>query len=149
AAAPSGSGSAAPTAKPSEPPAPGPRALDAPDPRIDLPLEGFLPAVAVVPVGARRPRPLLIATHGNHGSPDWTCPLFREIAGPDVFVVCPRGETRRDTPPPDVRYQYEHNTSLEREIDAGVDALARRFPEHLDASAPIYAGFSQGAIMGV
>ncbi len=136
--------------EPPPPPAPsGSLALVAPAPTIDLVVPGFLDAVLAVPVGARERRPILVATHGNYDNPAWTCEIFRQVAGERPFVLCPRGLARRDTRPPDVRFEYAANAVLEREIDAAFTALATRFPDHVDAAAPIYAGFSQGAIMGV
>jgi dienelactone hydrolase len=131
----------------------GPRRLAplaAPGPFIELPIEGHPAAVVSVPVGATRPRPVVLATHGNFDRPEWQCQVWRDIAGPDVFVLCPRGLARRDSPgPDDIRFTYENNQALEREIRAGLDALRAAFPEHVDKGPVLYTGFSLGAITGV
>jgi predicted esterase len=44
---------------------------------------------------------------------------------------------------------YTTNQVLEREIDAGLVALRARWGDFIDDGAMLYAGFSQGAIMGV
>jgi predicted esterase len=64
-------------------------------------------------------------------------------------VLCPRGQrTNRRTPPEHAAYYYPDHLALEREVLAAVAALAQRYPEELDASAAVWAGFSQGAIHG-
>jgi predicted esterase len=110
---------------------------------------GFGGAVASLPLGAREKRPVIVATHGNFDHPVWNCQLWRGIVADGAFVLCPRGQARPDTGPPDVRYHYTSNVALEKEIEAGIEALRRLFPEHLDVDERIYGGFSQGAIMGV
>lgn len=117
---------------------------------MELPVEGHGAAVVSLPMGATGPRPVLIATHGNFDRPDWQCDVWRKIAGGDCFILCPRGVARRDSPGPnDIRYAYPTNEALEKEIRAGLAALRARFPEHVDPGPILYAGFSQGAIMGV
>jgi predicted esterase len=132
----------------SAPSAPPP--LDAPAAFVDLPVDGFAPAVAALPIGARGRLPVLLATHGNYDRPEWQCEVWREIIGRRGFVLCPRGVARPDSPgSDDIRFTYTNNQALEREIAAAMAALVRRFPDHVDPSAPIYTGFSLGAIMGV
>ena len=146
AAAPGSSASASP---PGSAPSPPPR-LDAPAPFADLPVDGFAPAVVALPVGARGRLPVLLATHGNYDRPEWQCEVWREIIGRRGFVLCPRGVARPDSPGgDDIRFTYTNNQALEREIAAAMAALIRRYPDHVDPSAPIYTGFSLGAIMGV
>src|SRR5262245_18071218 len=91
---------AAQLAREAEPPAPAPTKVDppalppleAPSAAVDLPLPGFLPAIAMIPVGTTAPRPVVVATHGMGGGPQWVCPLWRDLVGADVFVLCPRGQ---------------------------------------------------------
>ncbi|WP_437590676.1 hypothetical protein [Sorangium sp. So ce1000] len=123
--------------------------LRADGPFVELPVEGFPSAMVSVPIGATARRPVLIASHGNYDRPEWQCQVWRDIAGDGVFVLCPRGVARSDSPSPsDVRFTYESNARLEQEIDAGLAALRARFPEHVDPGAVLYTGFSLGAIMG-
>jgi pimeloyl-ACP methyl ester carboxylesterase len=106
--------------------------------------------VVSLPRGATRRRPVLVATHGNFDRPEWQCMVWRQILGDRVFVLCPRGFARRDSPPgDDARFSYQTNQSLEREVSAGLAALHARFPDQADVDQPLYAGFSLGAIMGV
>jgi predicted esterase len=127
--------------------------LAAPSAAMDLPVRGFLPAIAMIPVGTTAPRPVVVATHGLGGGPQWVCPLWREIAGRDVFVLCPRGQRMPgqpdDTPPNDASYRYPTTDTLDAEIEASLAALSARFPRRVDEKAVLYAGFSQGANMGV
>lgn len=120
-----------------------------------LPVNGFGPAEVSLPTGATGLAPVVIATHGNYDTPEWTCRVWRQITGAKSFVLCPRGIPRKDSPSPsNLVYEYRSNRELEREINAGLAALKERWPEHLRAESletgPMtYAGFSQGAIMGV
>lgn len=103
-----------------------------------------------LPLGATSPRPVVITAHGNYDRPEWQCDVWRGVAGGGVFILCPRGVPRPDSPgPDDTRYTYSNNEALEREIRAGLNALRARFPEHVDKGPILYTGFSLGAIMGV
>lgn len=150
----------APKAEPSPAPAAADSAardslppLEAPSAAIDLPLRGFLPAIAMIPAGTTSPRPVVVATHGLGGGPQWVCPLWRDLAGADVFVLCPRGQRvpgqPDDIPPNEAGYRYPTWDTLDAEIDAGLAALRARFPGRVDDGPVLYAGFSQGANMGV
>lgn len=137
-------------APPPPPPPPEPAALSAAGPFVALPVEGHGAAVVSLPLGARGKRPLVIATHGNYDRPEWQCEVWRDIVGDAAFVLCPRGVARPDSPSrDDIRFTYESNKALGREVEAALSALSARFPDHLDAKEPLYTGFSLGAIMGV
>ena len=142
-------GAGAPSAaRSAEPGAAAP--LEAPTPIVALPVEGYAPASVSLPLGARGLRPVLLATHGNYDRPEWQCAIWRDIVADRGFVLCPRGVARPDSPgPDDIRFTYTNNQSLEKEIAAAMAALARGFPDYVDLRAPIYTGFSLGAIMGV
>jgi pimeloyl-ACP methyl ester carboxylesterase len=47
--------------------------------------------VVGVPIGAREPRPLMIALHGGSDHPEWACNAWRGITNSYPFLVCPRG----------------------------------------------------------
>jgi pimeloyl-ACP methyl ester carboxylesterase len=117
---------------------------------MGLPVHGFADAVVALPLGTRRKRPVIVATHGNYDRPDWQCDVWHKIVGPRAFVLCLRGTPRPDSPSPeDTRYWYLSNLALEHELDAAVVALQARFPDYVDRDRPLYTGFSLGAIMGV
>jgi predicted esterase len=139
---------------PADPPARDPLPpLEAPSAAVDLPLRGFLPAIAMIPVGSTAPRPVVVATHGMGGGPQWVCPLWRDLVGADVFVLCPRGQRvpgqPDEIPLNQAGYRYPTWDTLDAEIEAGLAALRERFPGRVDDAPVLYAGFSQGANMGV
>lgn len=47
--------------------------------------------VVSVPLGARGPRPLLVALHGGSDRPEWSCGEWRGVTNAYPFLVCPRG----------------------------------------------------------
>src|SRR5262245_14623589 len=63
---------------------------------VPLEVPGFGPALAAVPLGARAPRPLLIAVHGDHDRPEWTCGSYRHVISSRAFILCPRGPAQAD-----------------------------------------------------
>jgi predicted esterase len=125
-----------------------PLAADAPF--VELDVEGFEPAIVSLPLGARSPRPLLVATHGAGGRATIHCRLWRGIVGDRGFVLCPRGRSMypalshlRES-----GYYYPGHPHLAREMKAAISALVARFGDYVDAEGPIFAGYSQGASMG-
>jgi pimeloyl-ACP methyl ester carboxylesterase len=115
-----------------------------------LEVKGHGDAVVSLPRGALGKRPVVIATHGNYDRPEWQCMVWREIVGDSAFILCPRGVSRPDSPSrEDIRFTYSSNQALEQELDAALAALRERFAGYVDDSAPLYTGFSLGAIMGV
>jgi len=129
---------------------PGLAPLEAETPLVDLPVEGHGPAVVSLPLGATDARPVLVATHGNYDRPEWTCAIWRDIVDHDGFVLCPRGMVRGDSPSPgDPRYQYATNGRLEKEIELALQALTQAYAQYVSGPPYVFAGFSQGAIMGV
>nr|UZH23212.1 hypothetical protein [myxobacterium MSr12020] len=115
-----------------------------------LEVEGHGDAVVSLPRGADGKRRVVIATHGNYDRPEWQCEVWRGIVGDSAFILCPRGVPRPDSPAADdIRFTYSSNQELERETDAALAALRERFAGYVDDEAPLYTGFSLGAIMGV
>src|SRR6185503_3997367 len=47
------------------------------------------------------------------------------------------------------RWTYTALKKTEEELFAGLEALQRRFPDHVDPGPVLYTGFSLGAIYGV
>jgi len=116
---------------------------------VPLEVAGWRPATVAVPVGATGSRPVVLALHGNFDRPEWQCDVWRTITRGHAFVLCPRGETRPDAPPPLDRWTYGRAADVRREIDAALAALHARYGAYVDAGDVIYAGFSLGAILGV
>ncbi len=120
------------------------------DPLVALEVEGHGTAIAWLPLGARGTRPLIVATHGNYDTPESTCGIWGDIVGSRGFVLCPRGAPRADSPSPtDTVYHYLSTAALEKETWAAIESLQSSYGDYLDATAAVYSGFSQGAIMGV
>jgi poly(3-hydroxybutyrate) depolymerase len=133
-----------PTASGAQPePAPPPGALG----RLEV--AGFGPAVVWVPPPSEAPRPLLVAAHGAGGSPEYHCEFWGSIVGARGFVLCLRGRPAHFGGPEDYSgYYFPDHHWLSRALDAALDAIEQRYAPHLDSQRAVYAGFSQGAIMG-
>lgn len=101
-------------------------ALAAPSWLVALEVPGFAAARVAVPLGARVPRPLLIALHGDADQPEWTCGGYRGVVGQRGFILCPRG-----TPRPDGRFTWESFEQSVTELRAALPALKARFPGHV------------------
>src|SRR6185369_13260365 len=56
---------------------------------LDLP--GGHEAFVTPPIGAREPRPLIVAVHGAGDRAEWACGGWRVVASEYAFVVCPQG----------------------------------------------------------
>lgn len=141
-----------PTAAPTSTSVAASRALASPEAVVELIVEGHLPALVALPVGATERRPVAVVTHGNWGGPQWDCPLWRGIVGHEVFILCPRGVPRPDQPAPsspaETAYTYDSAKALAAEIDAGLAALRARFGAWVDDGPVVYAGCSRGAFLG-
>lgn len=115
-----------------------------------MPVNGFAHSLVSVPVGATRSKPVVVAVHGNHDRPEWQCEVWRGIIGDRGFVLCPRGVVLDDSPSPsDLRYKFTSAQALEKEIDAGLQALKQQFSDYVADGPAIFVGFSLGAIYGV
>lgn len=123
--------------------------LSAASPFVALPVPRHHPAVVSLPLGATSPRPLLVVAHGAGDRPEWQCGVWREIVQNSAFILCVRGfPSNPYVPENHTGYFYTDHHALGREITLAIEALRARFPDHVDATAPAYAGFSQGAIQG-
>ncbi len=113
---------------------------------IELPVEGFEPALVSLPSG-RGPRwPVMVTAHGAGGTARAHCQVWRDIVKGRGFVVCPRGH--RMYPPQPPRYFFNGHPALAREVTRDLAALARRYPNRADLDKAVYVGYSQGATMG-
>lgn len=118
------------------------------EPLVSLDVPGFSPAVVSVPTGTTRPRPVVVALHGNYDRPEWQCEVWRRIIGVRGFILCPRGIPRRDAPRAQDRWEYGSAKVVEAEIEAGLSALRARFEPFVDPGPLLLLGFSLGAILG-
>lgn len=124
-----------------------------------LPVPGFLPAVVAWPASpspppasdAERPLPVVVAMHGSFDQPEWNCETYAQIVRGTAAVVCPRGRLRWDSPtePTQLRFFFPSTGGwLGREAAAAVQALRASAPQRIAPGPVLYAGFSQGAILG-
>ena len=122
-----------------------------------LPVPGFLPAVVSWPpsppgeAAPGRPLPVVVAMHGSFDQPEWNCETYAQIVRGTAAVLCPRGRLRWDSPtePAQLRFFFPSTGGwLGREVAAAVQALRTSAPQRVAAGPVLYAGFSQGAILG-
>ena len=118
------------------------------DPLIALEVAGFQPAVVAVPVSATRPRPVVVALHGNYDRPEWQCSVWNEVVRGRAFVLCPRGIPRRGAPAAADRWEYASARAMKSEVEAAVTALRTRFAEFVADGPVLFIGFSLGAGYG-
>lgn len=136
------------TASPPSPPEKAPRTVG--ERSTALAVDGYLPAVLISPDVDARPRPLLVVTHGAGDRPEPACAHYDELAAHQAFVLCVRGRaTNKHLPEPERGYFYDGHFELEKELVAARDALSRSHPGEVVSGGVLFAGFSQGASMGV
>jgi predicted esterase len=141
-------------------------------------VSGFGDAVVALPVGATKPRPVLVAVLGIGDTPEDQCATWRDIVGVRAFVLCPRGakhmvqeeldagepgtaDDQEDSPEEDkpsarpdsgrfrqVGFYPVDVATLDREVSAGLSALKARYGAHVSEGNVVYAGFSRGAFLG-
>ncbi len=98
--------------------------------------------VVSVPVGAREPRPLMIALHGGSEMAEHTCAAWREITEAYAFVVCPRGWGGDER-----RLGWRNADDTSRRITRAVEAAKKTFGPWIQATPTVVlAGFSMGAV---
>lgn len=115
---------------------------------VDLPVEGFFPAVLHVPAGDG-PRPLVVGAHGAYDRADSFCRVVASAVRGSAYVLCPRGKrTDARAEHAEASYFFPTHLWLEAEIAAGIEALGRAHGRRVDPARAVYVGFSQGAIMG-
>jgi predicted esterase len=110
-----------------------------------LAVPGFETAVVVLPSGERAV-PLLVATHGAGGDPEWECERWARIALDRWFLLCPRGRALRRGV--EGSYYYPDHLTLEREVSAAVNAARATYGSRIAREHGVYLGYSQGATMG-
>lgn len=110
----------------------------------ELPTEGGGAAHVTVPLGARGPRPVVVALHGAGDHPEWACSEWRAVFDGAVFVVCPHG-----VPVGGGARSWASVESVERAVDAALASAQARFGRHVAEAPFTLAGFSQGARMAL
>ena len=115
---------------------------------VTFAVPGFRDAVVSVPLGATTPRSVALALHGNFDRPEWQCEVWRRITRGEVFVLCPRGIPRSDTPKELDRWEWSSVAKTKSEIVAALAALRQRYPEHAKRGPIVLTGFSLGGILG-
>ena len=113
-----------------------------------LALQGFQPVLVHVPVGARTPRPIVVALHGNFDRADWQCGIWGEYFQERAFIVCPQGILRTDVPRSWDRWEYASQKAVKAELTLALAAVEQRFGKYLAAAPRVLLGFSLGAIYG-
>lgn len=111
-----------------------------------LAVPGFLDAVVATPSTESR-LPVLVSTHGAGGDPEWTCNEWGNRVQGRAIVLCPRGKAISARDP--FGFYYPDHIVLEKEVLAAVGALKARLESRVRTAPMLYAGYSQGASMGV
>lgn len=114
--------------------------LEAPSWLVSLVVPGFEAARVAVPLGARTPRPLAVALHGDADRPEWACGSYRSAAGSRAFVLCPTG-----VPLGDGRFGLGPAERGTNELRAALPALKARFGKHLARGAIVLAALGPSA----
>jgi len=96
--------------------------------------------VVSVPLGARAPRPILIALHGGSEKPERACLAWRGITEAYPFVICPRGWGGNES-----RLGWISPSDTNQRIARAVAATKRTFGSWVeDTRSLVLAGFSMG-----
>jgi dienelactone hydrolase len=93
-----------------------------------------------VPLGAREPRPIMIAIHGGSEKPERACAAWRGITEAYAFVVCPRGFGGRES-----ALGWRTTSDTKARVARAVDATRKVFGAWaLQTSTTVLTGFSMG-----
>ena len=112
---------------------------------VELDVPGFGKSALAVPLGAKSARSIVIALHGSADRAEWACAALRSIAGPNPFVLCPRGVPRPDFTTSDPRYTFGTPDDTARELRAALGELKRRYGVYVAAGPVVFSGFELGA----
>lgn len=124
------------------------------EPRVrSVSLPGFEDLHVVLPRGdgAAKAR-LAVIAHGAGERPEPHCEHYARLLGDGFLLVCTRGHpNNRHLPELERGYFYDGHPRLGRELAATFALLEREAPfaGHVELEGALYAGFSQGATMGV
>ncbi len=116
---------------------------------VDLDVPGFVSAIVSVPPDTCSKRPVLVVAHGAGDGPRWQCEVWSKIVRERGFVVCPRG-TKMSWSHSDAGsgYFFRDHHALEKEVFAVLQAFEQRFGRWHAQGPIVYAGYSQGGVMG-
>lgn len=96
--------------------------------------------VVSVPLGAREPRPIMIALHGGSETPERACPAWRGITEAYPFVICPRGWGGNES-----RLGWRSASDTNQRIARAVAATKKTFGSWIEnTQSVVLAGFSMG-----
>ena len=96
--------------------------------------------VVSVPLGAREPRPIMIALHGGSDTPDHACSAWRSITEAYPFVICPRGWGGNER-----RLGWRGAADANERIARAVAATKQTFGSWIEPTrSVVLAGFSMG-----
>jgi len=110
-----------------------------------LALEHFDAAVVSIPVGARWPRPVVVAIHGRGDSPEANCDAWSTITSHDYFVLCPALRALPNVAGNPSTPQCSNADCLADEMREALPALRKRFGRYVAKNEVILAGFGTGA----
>jgi dienelactone hydrolase len=115
--------------------------LAAPGWRANLPVQGFADASVALPLGATRPRPIVVVIHGARDRAEWQCGSFRGVLGGSVFILCPQGVQSAAAGLFDLG-SFDDATA---ELRAGLAALKARYGAYVAPSPVLLIGYGEGA----
>lgn len=95
--------------------------------------------IVTVPLGAREPRPLVVALHGGSDRPEWACSAWRGVSEGHAFVVCPRG------PGSESALGWSSPADTRMRVDRAVAAARAMFGDFIADGPTVLVGFSMGA----
>lgn len=93
-----------------------------------------------VPLGAREPRPIMVALHGGGDRPEWACGEWRAVASAYPFLVCPRGPGGSDS---GLGWSSVADTKVR--ITRAIAATKQIFGTWVRDAPIVLVGFSMGA----
>ena len=97
---------------------------------VPLPVNEFGEQRLALPLGATRPRPLLVALPGEVDRPEWQCGSYRGISHGRSFILCPA----RSADP----------EACARQLRAAIAALKQRYGAHLARGSVVLSALGPG-----
>jgi poly(3-hydroxybutyrate) depolymerase len=96
--------------------------------------------VVSVPLGAREPRPIMIALHGGSDRPEWACGAWRGITSAYPFLVCPHGVGTNEA-----SLAWSSPADTKARVARAVAATKKIFGSWIRETPIVLVGFSMGA----
>jgi hypothetical protein len=93
-----------------------------------------------VPLGAREPRPIMIALHGGSDRPEWACGAWRGITGAYPFLVCPHGVGSNEA-----SLAWSSPADTRARVARAIAETKRIFGSWVREAPIVLVGFSMGA----